>query len=360
MQPSKSLPIRKRISALTCLKAGPKAVLIEVCELHENGGRGCFASNGTLSKKLGVSVATVTRTIASLTTWGLLATRVVPAEANRRYLSPTPALRACYAVGSDAQQLAAVADLTIVKTEPETELTIVNPVNDYSQNGELTIAKNEADYSQNASRVIGEDQKKTILEDQLRNLREGLAEAEEELAAAQKKIVELEARLQAERQASHTRGGGGLTHEQGGRWQYDPAAIADNLKLPFDNDEFRTVWAAYRQYREEKGLPRLTGGMQEQEALRSLSNLAGGSQQLAHELIAQTIRKGWKDFYKLDEQRPTPQQNAVGAQRGAKPTGTGAIGARAAAEHFAALDAARAGTGVHVLSHGAATGFNPG
>jgi DNA-binding MarR family transcriptional regulator len=321
MQPSKALPIRKRLSALTCIKAGPKAVLIEVCELHENGGRGCFASNDTLSKKLGVSVATITRTIASLITWGLLAGRVVPAEANRRYLSPTAAVRACYAGGTEAEQTATVAKLTIVKNDPETELTIVETGADYSQNDELTIVKSETDYSQNASRVIGEDQKKTNLEAQLKNLREGLAEAEEELLAAQKKIVELEAQLQAEREASRTRGAGTMTGQPGGRWGYDPAAISPALVLPFETDTFRHLWTAYRAYREEKEFPQFTGGMQEQEALRQLAALANGSEEVAEKIIAQAIRKGWKDLYKLDEPRPSTQQPAPGQSGGGqKPT----------------------------------------
>jgi transposase len=348
-----SLPIRKRLSALTCIKAGPKAVLIEVCELHENGGRGCFVSNDALSKKLGVSVATVTRTVASLTAWGLLAARVVASEGNRRYLAPTAAVRVCYAAGAEAEQLAAVADLTIVKSE----LTIVKTEVDYSQNGEMTIVKNEADYSQNASRVIGEDQKKTILEAQLKNLREGLAEVEKELVEAQKKITELE----AENEKLRTLGGaaGAMTSQQGGRWSYDPAAISESLVLPFETPEFRQVWVAYRTFREEDAQRQLTGGMQEQEMLRKLSNLAEGDEQKAIAIITQTIAKGWKDLYKLDEQRPSNKQPGQ-LERGAKPTAAASTGARALSAQLRAIREERsAQNGSHVHT-GAAAGTHAG
>jgi len=355
-----ALPIRKRLSALTCIKAGPKAVLIEVCELHENGGRGCFASNGALSKKLGVSVATVTRTVASLTSWGLLATRIVPAEANRRYLCPTAAVRACYAAANEAQQLAAVAELTIVKSSPETELTIVENETDYSQNGELTIVKNGVDYSQNASRVIGEDQKKTILEAQLQSLREGLAEAEDELTAAQKKIVELEAenaRLRALGAA------GTMTSHQGGRWGYDPAEIHPALVLPFDTPDFREAWIAYRTFREQQKHPQFTGGMQEQAALQHLGNLAGGSEAEALEIIKYNIRGGWKDLYKPDAKRTSTQQSAPGQSGGGqKPTlNAVAMAGTLASRRFQQPGGSAGDTGQTTGTHpGQGTGGTPG
>ena len=95
---------------------------------------------------------------------------------------------------------------------------------------------------------------------------------------------------------------------------YDPADIHPGLVLPFDTETFRALWAGYRQYREEQLLPRLNGGMQEQEALRNLSNLAQGNEARAAAIIAQTIRNGWKNLFKLDEPRPDhrPQNGAPG------------------------------------------------
>ncbi len=115
------------------------------------------------------------------------------------------------------------------------------------------------------------------------------------------------------------------------RHAYDAAAIADNLKLPFDTPAFREVWVDYRTYREEQKMPRLTGGMQEAEALRQLANLARGSEAHALAIVKQTIGKGWKDFYKLDEQRQQPAHNVN--QHAVYPRNNAANGPAARALH---------------------------
>jgi DNA-binding MarR family transcriptional regulator len=209
------LPIRQNLLTLTCLKSTSKTMLVEVCELAENGGKGsCFASNATLARNLGISPATAVRKIAELEKAGLLTSVVVKAEANRRYLRPTAAVRACYLGGSKAEQLAAANNLTIVKNAAATTLAIVKTDNDYSQNSEVTIVKTDNDYSQNASRVIGDDQY-----DQKTTRDEGVA-LRAELTRAQKKIGELEGLLAARTSelvalknqvpASHTRGGAAM------------------------------------------------------------------------------------------------------------------------------------------------------
>jgi len=187
------LPIRQHLKTATRLKAGPKAVLMEVCELHENGGKGCYASNDTLAKSLGISLATVVRTVAALVAGGLLTSRVVKAEANRRYLTPTAAVRACYASGTTQQQLLAASNLTIVKKEAVSEVTIVKTETDYSQIGEATIVKSESDYSQNASRVIGDKQDKQLTStlSTIASLRAALAERELELIQVKNERDEL-------------------------------------------------------------------------------------------------------------------------------------------------------------------------
>ena len=115
------------------------------------------------------------------------------------------------------------------------------------------------------------------------------------------------ASLQPESQpaaASHTRAPADVATRKARPHAYDPADIHPGLVLPFDTDEFRALWAGYRQYREEQLLPRFNGGMQEQEALRHLSNLATGDYDTATAIISQTIRNGWKNLFKLDEPRP--------------------------------------------------------
>ena len=114
-------------------------------------------------------------------------------------------------------------------------------------------------------------------------------------------------------EAPHTRGAADVPTRKARPHAYDPADIHPGLVLPFNTDEFRTLWAGYRQYREENKLPRFNGGMQEQEALRHLGNLALDLH-TAQLIISQTIRNGWKNLFKLDEPRPqhSAQNGAAG------------------------------------------------
>lgn len=156
--------------------------------------------------------------------------------------------------------------------------------------------------------------------------------------------------------ASHARGAADVGTSITARpHAYDPANISTALVLPFDTDTFRALWVGYRQYREEQKFRRFNGGMMEQEALRTLSNLANGNEETAHQLIAQAIRKGWQDIYKLDEPRPSnPQQHAVVPARGQKPTVDSTVLAGSLAERR--WDQRHGGTG----DSGQAAGPYPG
>jgi len=138
----------------------------------------------------------------------------------------------------------------------------------------------------------------------------------EKQLASQKKIAELEQQLKNNAQASHTKGAGQ-------DWQYDPSDLHPGLHLPFDTPGFRQMWVTYKQYREEQKYPRLNGGIQEQEALRHLGNLAAGDEETALEIIRYSIRGNYKTLCKQDVKRPTnPQQHVTGQPaNGAKPTG---------------------------------------
>lgn len=105
-------------------------------------------------------------------------------------------------------------------------------------------------------------------------------------------------------------------------WAYDPAAIAENLRLPFASAKFHAAWVRYRTYREEMKYRRLTGGLMEQQQLDSLCQLAGGDEAHALALIANVIKKGWQDFYPLDKSYATAQQSATPGRR---PAGAGRV-----------------------------------
>ncbi len=167
------------------------------------------------------------------------------------------------------------------------------------------------------------EEEKILLEDKEKTLPPAATAAS---AGPEKKTATL-LPTETQRPASHTRGAaadvptslpGGKAKPVGPRgWAYDPAAIADNLRLPFASPEFLAAWVTYRTYREEQKHRRLTGGLMEQQQLDKLAQLAAGEEASALALVAQTIAKGWQDFYPLDKPRthasaiPTPKPGAA-------------------------------------------------
>ena len=300
------LPIRQHLLTLTCLKSTAKTVLVEVCELAENGKKGgCFASNATLSADLGMSLATVVRTVATLVEAGLLTSEVVKAEANRRYLRPTPRLRACYVGGTEAQQLAAAAELTIVKSAPETDLTIVKSDSDYSQNGGVTIVKNDSDYSQNASRVLGDDQYDQVDDQHDQRLSPSERAAfEKKIGDLQAEILHLKARLALAKAPPVAGRPPAGYRDFDGEWP-------ENLTPPFEPPAFRTAWATYAAYAHEIGKP--FGAISEKQALADLGRFAAGDMQRALRILAHNITQRYRTL-----------TNDDGIQSARKPSGPGA------------------------------------
>jgi uncharacterized small protein (DUF1192 family)/DNA-binding MarR family transcriptional regulator len=308
-----SLPIRQHLLTLTCLKSNAKTVLIEVCELAENGKKGgCFVSNATLATDLGISLKTVTRTIALLEAAGLLLSNVVKAEANRRYLTPTAKVRACYQGGTEAQQLAAASNLTIVKNDTAPNLTIVKNDPDYSQNSPVTIVKNDPDYSQNGSRVLGDDQydQETTTHDQPLAARERVA--------LQKKIGELEAevaRLKA--QLAQKAPPVAAAPPRFGYRDFT-ADWPEQLRPPFASPEFQQAWANWAAYRFEIGKA-FGGNISEQADLDKLGTLAGKDEAKALKIIFDTISSNWKNLTYDEPHRTNQPSGRPGPARPGSP-----------------------------------------
>ncbi|TGD82848.1 MarR family winged helix-turn-helix transcriptional regulator [Hymenobacter wooponensis] len=95
--PRRMYPIRQAINQIRGLRSEPKSVLVEVCELHENGKRRqCDATNSYLAERLGMTGKNVSRLLSGLVSGGWLECDVFPHLANRRLLTPTPKTRALY------------------------------------------------------------------------------------------------------------------------------------------------------------------------------------------------------------------------------------------------------------------------
>lgn len=300
-----ALPIRQRLSALTCLKAGPKAVLIEVCELAEHGSKAAVtASNAYLAQRLGSSERTVSRVLSDLERIGFIV--VAERQGKARQMVPSPTVRAVYCEAQPSQihldNLAKMAKFGEV--EPSQKWS--QP----SQNGSSNLAKNGDQPSQNGSRVYGDDQDDQLDDQEEQALRDELALAQKKIADLLAELADSENSLQlsrktitdlrAELQASQTRARAN-------------GVATPNRQLPY-SAEFAEKWESFR-----LTLGVASNGARERELLASLAKMASTEDE-AVAIVAKALRKGWKDLYPLDaEQQPatgghqpgSPQRNAI-------------------------------------------------
>lgn len=300
-----ALPIRQRLSALTCLKAGPKAVLIEVCELAEHGSKSAVtASNAYLAQRLGSSERTVSRVLSDLERIGFIV--VTERHGKGRQMVPSPAVRFVYCEAQPSQNhldnLAKMAKCGEV--EPSQNGT--QP----SQNGSANLAKNGEQPSQNGSRVYGDDHDDQVDDQNEQALRNELALAQKKIADLLAELTESENSLQlsrktitdlrAELQASQTRARAN-------------SVDTSNRQLPY-SAEFAEKWAELR-----RALGVVSNGARERELLASLAKMASNEDE-ALAIVAKTLRKGWKDLYPLDAEQPITASGGHqpgGAQRNA-------------------------------------------
>ncbi|MDF7813633.1 helix-turn-helix domain-containing protein [Hymenobacter sp. YC55] len=197
------LPIRQNINQLTGINRTYKAVLIEVCELVENGTKGnCSADNDHFASRLSASLRTISRTLTGLEKLGLIESF---GATNKRVILPTPGLRACYAGTDTTAALNALSDALISATSdgPTIDKTIDKQgatIDSLAQmaivksgptidNRDTTIDNCGSNYSQTGSRVYRDEQ--TSIDEQ----EEEAHTLRSTLAAAEKKIRELEEKL---------------------------------------------------------------------------------------------------------------------------------------------------------------------
>lgn len=339
-----ALPIRQRLSALTCLKAGPKAVLIEVCELHANGGKGCYASNGHLAKKLGTSERSITRALAELEIAGYLTSN---GQGKARALTPSAAVAAAYQPGATGETAAANLDKPSQIGEVGEVDNLDKNGNEPSQKWQPNLAKNGSQPSQKASRVYGDDQDDqyndqddqpaalSLAQKKIEGLAFELAEALEDLTACRATITDLRAQLETEK-------------KKGGATRVATLVAA----LPYTSEEFAAKWQAFRI---SHGIAQ--GSARESALLESLQGIAATDEATALSCLKKSIEMGWKTFYKPDEPRPQYSQQS---ERGAKPTAAAATGARALAERLAVIDEEQRQQRLHGRSGGAAAGAYTG
>ncbi|MBX0290980.1 hypothetical protein K3G63_11050 [Hymenobacter sp. HSC-4F20] len=225
------LPIRQNLNRLTALNRTQRAVLIEVAEMAENGKQRAFtADNAYLIDRIGGTPRTISRALSLLKDLGLLHST---GATKLRRITTTTRLRGCYE-GTAAEQFAAVEALNVALENAEESnlsidkngMSIDNGGAVYRQTGYVSI-----DNGGHVSRHSGSPYKETTKNDQVKEQTEEVEALRSALAAAEKKITQLQNEneqlgadleevtyqrdqlrhsLKAQRPASHTEGGAPL------------------------------------------------------------------------------------------------------------------------------------------------------
>lgn len=74
------------------------------------------------------------------------------------------------------------------------------------------------------------------------------------------------------------------------------------VELPWEDNRFAETWKLWTKYKKEQ-FQFAYKQIGEQGALKDLVDLSEGDMEKAIEIIHQSIKKGWKSFYQLQEQK---------------------------------------------------------
>jgi len=94
------LPIRKHLNRLTGVSSGARSILIEICEMVENGKKGTFfGGNEYLAQKACCHPVSVSKHLRLLKKSGLLTEHLENGNSAKRTLTPCPELVEAYSTG---------------------------------------------------------------------------------------------------------------------------------------------------------------------------------------------------------------------------------------------------------------------
>ena len=80
----------------------------------------------------------------------------------------------------------------------------------------------------------------------------------------------------------------------------------ENLNFHFDTENFKSQWKLWKVYKNKKHKFTYFDEESEQKALTELFNLSNQNEKTATLIIRQSIDKGWKGFFELKDEKPTP------------------------------------------------------
>ncbi len=300
------LPIRQIINALPILRRTEKVVLIEVCQLAENSELAgwCTAKNDYLVQALGGTERTMSRTLTSLESRGLLLSK---GQGKARKLAPTSKLRACYAGADEATRCAAVTTLNLDKTGHQPRQNEIGDLDKNGpepsqngdveadqprQNGSTNLDKTGHEPRQNGSRVIGDQHYQQVTSTLSPDEREGFQKKIGDLQAEVAHLKAQLARVKAPPVAD--------TPPRIGYRNFD-SAWPEQLHPPFASEAFRQAWAKWATHRYEIGKP-FQGNTGESADLENITRLANGEEGLALKAISDSISGGWRNLSINDKQ----------------------------------------------------------
>jgi hypothetical protein len=73
----------------------------------------------------------------------------------------------------------------------------------------------------------------------------------------------------------------------------------EEIIFPFDSEEFKNWWAMWIRYKKEEHQDEYKSNLTQQAALKKLSGLAAGDENIAIKIIEQSIAEGWKGLFEL-------------------------------------------------------------
>lgn len=85
-------------------------------------------------------------------------------------------------------------------------------------------------------------------------------------------------------------------------WVRNQLSGNSKVEMPWEDPRFAEAWKLWTNFKKEQ-FQFAYKQIGEQGALKDLVDLSGGEMEKAIEIIHQSIRKGWKSFYVLQEQK---------------------------------------------------------
>ena len=79
--------------------------------------------------------------------------------------------------------------------------------------------------------------------------------------------------------------------------------IKKGVVLPFDSENFKEAWDYWKKYKKEEFRFNYKSEISEQGSLTELDNMSGHDEVKAIEIIKQSIKKGWKGFFELNNKK---------------------------------------------------------